>query len=952
MSRSSSLFKFRSRLFFNYGIIVLLIVGAYLFLSVTLYKNLGAKASESVLDQYIEITDSRLDQLFRPIEREIRKSYYLIQNGQLKKYEPENQAAILSSGLLALPQCGSVMMSAPSGSQFLVMNYDEGVYYSKLLDTIRNVLPQPESPSKRFITRDFRPLVWGKKSNWTLNEFNGSIVDMRWSVDMPDYDTKKRLWYLEAKEYLDKGYQQIELNSKIPVTWTDVYPLYTTRDLGMTAVLSAITKEKDTVFIAYDLLVSDINKFTQAQDPTPNGGVFIFSDKSRLLGLPNLAYQNKIQENSSVLLHSPDVLNNPVIDFIFSNWEKDNSYAGKPIRIAIEGNTFWVRLKPYSVGIDKKLWTGVIIPESDLLIYSAGFNYLIYIVGFIGLFLALFISWRIASSISKPLIDLVERNQRIASLDLGPGKEFKTKTTELYYLYDSIEKMRVALIKALDERRTAAIHLEESESRYRELIQKNVAGVFRSTIQGQLIDCNTAFARIFGYANIEEIIDVPASALYHPSFPRTTFMEALSQQDVLINYEARYVSKDGILIHALLNVTLVRNAEGEPMLIEGTIIDITDRVAALEALKKSETRLELALEGAGQAVWECDVQTGEGNFKNLVIDMLGYGEKEIPQNFKGWRSLVHEEDWEEIVSEVIIHLEGRSERIIMEHRMKDVHGVWRWIQTRGMVTEWNKDGVPIKATGTFIDISEKRKNENEKQKISKDLMHYNSELEHFAYITSHNLRAPVVNLESLLSIYDYDKNDSQDNKFILQKISESVEKLSGTIYDLNEIVAIKKDKQERLSVIGLEEIFKATLVSIQSQIDKSKASVSYDFSEAPDVLYVRSHMVSVFQNFLTNAIKYRKADRDPIIAIRTYKDNGYICLSVKDNGIGIDLALYGNKLFELYQRFHYDYEGKGLGLYIVKTQVEMHGGHITVHSEVDKGTEFIVHFKDSIHGKN
>ncbi len=930
----------------------MLIVGAYLFLSVTLHKNLGALASESVLDQYIEITDSRLDQLFRPIEREIRKSYYLIQNGHLRKYEPAKQAAILSSALLALPQCESVMMSSPSGSQFLVMNYNEDVYYSKLLDNIRNELPKPDSVSKRFITRDFRPSVWGTSSNWSLNEFNGSVVDMRWSVDMPEYDSKKRLWFLRAMEYLEKEYHQVELDSVIPVMWTDLYPLYTTRDLGMTAVISAITEEKDTVFIAYDLLVSDINKFTEAQDPTPNGGVFIFSDKSKLLGLPNLVYQNKNQENTSMLLHSPEVLNNPIINFIFSNWEKDNSYAGKPVRFTIEGETFWVRLKPYSVGVDKKLWTGVIIPESDLRMYSAGFNYLIYLVGFIGLLLALFISWRIASSISKPLTELVERNQRIASLDLGPGKEFKTKTTELYNLYLSIEKMRIALIKALDERRTAALHLEESESRYRELIQKNVAGVYRSTIQGQLIDCNNAFARIFGYANIEEIIDTPASAFYHSSFPRAAFMEALYKHDVLVNYEARYVSKKGILIHALLNVALVRNEEGEPMLIEGTIIDITDRVAALEALKKSETRLELALEGAGQAVWECDVQTGEGNFKNLAIDMLGYDVKDIPQNFKGWRSLVHPEDWEDIVSEVIIHLEGRSERIIMEHRMKDMNGVWRWIQTRGMVTEWNKDGVPLKATGTFIDISEKRKNENEKQKISMELMHYNSELEHFAYITSHNLRAPVVNLESLLAIYDFDKNDSQDNKLILHKISESVERLSGTISDLNDIVAIKKDKQERLSIVGLEEIFKATLVSIQSQIDKSNAQVRYDFSDAPEVLYVRSHMVSVFQNFLTNAIKYRKPDRDPIIAIRTYRDNGYICLSVKDNGIGIDLALYGNKLFELYQRFHTDYEGKGLGLYIVKAQVEMHGGHITVRSEVDKGTEFIVHFKDSIHGKN
>jgi signal transduction histidine kinase len=111
------------------------------------------------------------------------------------------------------------------------------------------------------------------------------------------------------------------------------------------------------------------------------------------------------------------------------------------------------------------------------------------------------------------------------------------------------------------------------------------------------------------------------------------------------------------------------------------------------------------------------------------------------------------------------------------------------------------------------------------------------------------------------------------------------------------------------------------------------------------VYAVLPYVESIINNLLTNAIKYRHPDRHPIIQISTTIDNEYVCLKVKDNGLGVDLSKYRNDIFNLYKRFHLHVDGKGLGLYLVKTQVTALGGKIDIESEPEKGTTFLVYFK-------
>jgi signal transduction histidine kinase len=134
--------------------------------------------------------------------------------------------------------------------------------------------------------------------------------------------------------------------------------------------------------------------------------------------------------------------------------------------------------------------------------------------------------------------------------------------------------------------------------------------------------------------------------------------------------------------------------------------------------------------------------------------------------------------------------------------------------------------------------------------------------------------------------------------------------------------------------------------SLSNSIDKHRVRILSDFSEVDEIYSLRIYMYSIFYNLIGNSIKYGKPNVPPLIEIKSRKENGKIILTFKDNGLGIDMKTNGDKIFGLYRRFHSHVEGKGMGLFMVKTQVESLGGRITVASEVNKGTEFTLVFEN------
>ena len=208
-------------------------------------------------------------------------------------------------------------------------------------------------------------------------------------------------------------------------------------------------------------------------------------------------------------------------------------------------------------------------------------------------------------------------------------------------------------------------------------------------------------------------------------------------------------------------------------------------------------------------------------------------------------------------------------------------------------------------------INARKQAEAEQIKLIGELSAKNRDLEQFAFITSHNLRAPVANLLGLIDLYNGTNPGDPVNGVVIEQVGQATQKLDEIIRDLNELLSVRKQLHPPLE----------------------------------SVRAVRSYVQSILFNLLSNALKYRSPDRILRVQVQTRREDGYVLLSVTDNGMGIDLEKHGPKLFGLYRRFHTHVEGKGLGLHLIKTQIESLGGNVTVASKAGEGTTFNIYFK-------
>ena len=220
-------------------------------------------------------------------------------------------------------------------------------------------------------------------------------------------------------------------------------------------------------------------------------------------------------------------------------------------------------------------------------------------------------------------------------------------------------------------------------------------------------------------------------------------------------------------------------------------------------------------------------------------------------------------------------------------------------------------------------------------------------LKQFSYITSHNLRAPLSNLTGLLNLIEDIPIENPDLKEMVTGFSKSTFLLNETINDLVKVIIIKDNPSIQKEKVLIKEVFENVFNQLSVLISLNKPFLKIELEEVTILNINKSYLESIFLNLLTNSIKYRAANKQLKILISCKVVGENIILTIKDNGIGIDMERNRDKIFGLYQRFHNYPDSKGLGLYLVKSQVETMGGNITVESKVDKGTTFTIIFKNN-----
>jgi PAS domain S-box-containing protein len=331
----------------------------------------------------------------------------------------------------------------------------------------------------------------------------------------------------------------------------------------------------------------------------------------------------------------------------------------------------------------------------------------------------------------------------------------------------------------------------------------------------------------------------------------------------------------------------------------------------------------------------------DGYFKKVnaaVSNLLGYTIEELYE--KPINTFVHCADKrktqtarnELIKSKPLFHFENR-------YRKKNGEIVW---------LSWTS--LPVESDELVFaiakDITHSKMLEADRNALLTSLNNTNEDLKQLSYTTSHDLRSPVNNLLAVLDMLDISKINDQEASELIKIVKMSGDYLKVTLDNYVDALSEKHEKLATKEEVDLNTSLNNVIKSIYSLIETSGTIIHVDFSKLDKITFNNAYMESVFLNLLTNAIKYARPDRLPVISIRSEKVNGRSHVIFADNGMGFDMEKAKDKIFGLHQVFHNNLDSKGIGLYLVHNHITSFSGRISVESKINEGATFTLSFKN------
>jgi PAS domain S-box-containing protein len=265
-------------------------------------------------------------------------------------------------------------------------------------------------------------------------------------------------------------------------------------------------------------------------------------------------------------------------------------------------------------------------------------------------------------------------------------------------------------------------------------------------------------------------------------------------------------------------------------------------------------------------------------------------------------------------------------------------------------TQWefkvilDESGQPKEVLCIGHDITSLIIKQQELQALVEVTAEQNKKLLNFTYIVSHNIRSHVANIIGIIEVNEIDTEE--DRAMTWGIIKKSISSLDATIHNLNDIISIQSNTNLPVSRIVLKFEIERIIENIKNLFASANTNIRYNFDQTAYLDTNSAYLESIILNLLTNALKYKSLSRSLEIEISLYHIDNYSVLEFKDNGLGIDLDVNGDRIFGMYKTFHGNADAKGLGLFIIKTQIEALGGKIEVESKIEEYTTFKVYFKD------
>lgn len=531
-------------------------------------------------------------------------------------------------------------------------------------------------------------------------------------------------------------------------------------------------------------------------------------------------------------------------------------------------------------------------------------------------------------------------------------------------------------LRELNESLEAQVAARTQELQYLNSLQQAIwdsanYAIITTDMTGIIQTFNAAAQRLLGYTAAEvvgrvtldiihdrqEMIEQAAHLsreLGEPITPGFEVLIAKACRGIVGESEWTYIRKDGSRFPVLLSTTALYDVDRRIMGFLAIAQDITERKQVQAALRESEARWQFALEGAGDGVWDWNLQTNKVFYSPPWKLMLGYSITDIGDTLTEWDSRVHPDDRQRCYADLSRHFRGEAPVYQNEHRMRCKDGTYKWILARGKVVAWDADGKPLRMIGTHTDISTLKQTEMQLQQANEELLRATRLKDEFLANMSHELRTP---LNAILGMTEGLQDEvfgaiTDQQKTALRTIEKSGVHLLSLINDILDIAKIEsgqiKLEKTRVSVVSL---CQSSLVFVKQQALKKNIKLHLDIpSDLPELEVDERRIRQVLINLLNNAVKFTPEQGKVVLEVaprsqRLATGEPSLAIAVRDTGIGIapeNLSKLFQPFIQIDSALNRQYTGTGLGLALVKHLVELHGGEVTVSSELGVGSCFTI----------
>lgn len=496
----------------------------------------------------------------------------------------------------------------------------------------------------------------------------------------------------------------------------------------------------------------------------------------------------------------------------------------------------------------------------------------------------------------------------------------------------------------------------EVQMRWSRLCDLSPVGCFILDWKGLILNANTGGAGLLGVKQ-KDLIQRPLE-----SFIESEYVEnfLLHREEVFLSQnqqtcELRMRKADGTVFDAQLQSMAMENDSDEAF--HTIISDITEKIQLIRVLELSQEKLRLAIEGSGLGLWDWTIPTGEVMFNERWAQIIGYTLEELtPLSIDTWINLCHPDDLFQSSQKIQKHFFGGLDEYECEARMKHKNGHWVWVLDRGKVTEWDSNGDPLRMTGTHLDITERKRFEQERESLDNQLLQY-SRMQAIGTMVGglahdfNNILQGIMGFSELLML------ENSQNVSAREKLKTIIGLANEQADLVNKLLLFGKQAPTRKGTVRIGHLLRELRSVLIGTIPKQYV---IEMSVEDDADEIQADPNQLFQCLLNLAINASEAmpdggtikieekkiviGSDGILNPSGLNSGSYAVISVTDTGRGMDdetLSRMFDPFFSTKERG--PVRGTGLGLSVARSIIETHGGHIDCQTELNKGTVFRIY---------